>query len=69
MLEAISNISRYYKGSATMAYDNDEEYKNVSICFMNGCFALILIAVLIVMLGIGVATFALTKMLLVSFGM
>lgn len=52
-----------------MAYDNDEKYKKVSICFMNGCFVLMFIAVLIVMLGIGVATFALTKMLSVSFGM
>lgn len=52
-----------------MAYDKDEEYKKVSIGFMNVCFVLIFIAVLIVMLGIGVATFALTKMLLVLFGM
>ena len=49
-----------------MAYDKDEEYEKVKIGFMKGCLILMFIAALIVMLGIGVAAFALMKML---FGM
>lgn len=52
-----------------MEHDKDEECENVRIDFMNGCFILIFVAALIVMLGTVVATFALTKMLFVLFGM
>ena len=46
-----------------MGFNKDEEYEKVKIGFMKGCFVLMFIAALIVMLGIGVAAFALMKML------
>lgn len=49
-----------------MEFNKDEEYEKVRIGFMKGCLVLMFIAALIVMLGIGVAAFALMKML---FGM
>lgn len=49
-----------------MEFNKDEEYEKVRIGFMKGCLALMFIAALIVMLGVGVAAFALMKML---FGM
>lgn len=49
-----------------MGFNKEEEYEKVRIGFMKGCLILMFIAALIVMLGIGVAAFALMKML---FGM